>query len=58
MKAVPKSFVAQSEKKIKNISSEPVESSEKEDEEAAPVERVGEETFDFEKQLEESLKDL
>ena len=58
VKAVPKSFVAQSEKKIKNISSEPVESSEKEDEEAAPVERVGEETFDFEKQLEESLKDL
>ena len=58
VKAVPKSFVAQSEKKIKNISSEPVESSEKEDEEAAPVERVREETFDFEKQLEESLKDL
>ena len=58
VKAVPKSFVAQSEKKIKNISSEPVESSEKEDEEAAPVERVREEIFDFEKQLEESLKDL
>ena len=58
VKAVPKSFVAQSEKKIKNISSELVESSEKEDEEAAPVERVREETFDFEKQLEESLKDL
>ena len=58
VKAVPKSFVAQSEKKIKNISSEPVESSEKEDEEATPVERVREETFDFEKQLEESLKDL
>ena len=58
VKAVPKSFVAQSEKKIKNISSEPAEVSEEEDEEAAPVERIGEESFDFEKQLEESLKDL
>ncbi|HJD29751.1 MAG TPA: hypothetical protein H9914_12265 [Candidatus Blautia avicola] len=58
VKAVPKSFVAQSEKKIKNISSEPAEVPEEEDEEAAPVERIGEESFDFEKQLEESLKDL
>ena len=58
VKAVPKSFVAQAEKKIKNISTESVESQEKEEQEAAPVERVGEETFDFEKQLEESLKDL
>ncbi len=58
VKAVPKSFVAQAEKKIKNISTESVESQEKEEQEAAPVERVEEETFDFEKQLEESLKDL
>lgn len=58
VKAVPKSFVSQAEKKIKNISTESVESQEKEEQEAAPVERVGEETFDFEKQLEESLKDL
>ena len=58
VKAVPKSFVAQAEKKIKNISTESVESQEKEEQEAAPVERVGEENFDFEKQLEESLKDL
>lgn len=58
VKAVPKSFVAQAEKKIKNISTESVESQEKEEQEVAPVERVGEETFDFEKQLEESLKDL
>ena len=29
-----------------------------EQEEATPVERVSEENFDFEKQLEESLKDL
>ncbi len=58
VKAVPKSFVAQSEKKIKNISSEPAEVPEEEEEEAAPVERIGEESFDFEKQLEESLKDL
>lgn len=58
VKAVPKSFVAQSEKRIKNISSEPAEVLEEEDEEAAPVERIGEESFDFEKQLEESLKDL
>ena len=58
VKAVPKSFVAQSEKKIKNISSEPAEVPEEEDEEAAPVERIGEDSFDFEKQLEESLKDL
>ena len=58
VKAVPKSFVAQAEKKIKNISTESVESQEMEEQEAAPVERVGEETFDFEKQLEESLKDL
>ena len=58
VKAVPKSFVAQSEKKIKNISSEPAEVPEEEEEEAAPVERIGEESFDFEKQLEDSLKDL
>ena len=58
VKAVPKSFVAQSEKKIKNISSEPAEVPEEEEEEAAPVERIGEDSFDFEKQLEESLKDL
>ena len=57
VKAVPKSFVAKSEKKIKNISSEPAEVPE-EEEEAAPVERIEEESFDFEKQLEESLKDL
>lgn len=58
VKAVPKSFVAQSEKRIKNISSEPAETPGEGDEEASPVEKVGEETFDFEKQLEESLKDL
>lgn len=58
VKAVPKSFVAQSEKKIKNISSEPSEVPGEEEDEAAPVERVGGDTFDFSKQLEESLKDL
>ena len=60
VKAVPKSFVAQTEKSIKTISSEPVNKDEvpEEEEEAIPVERVEEENFDFEKQLEESLKDL
>ena len=57
---MPKSFVAQTEKSIKTISSEPVNKDEvpEEEEEAIPVERVEEENFDFEKQLEESLKDL
>ena len=56
VKAVPKSFITRAEKSIKNISSEPGEKSD--DEETAPVERVEGESFDFEKQLEESLKDL
>ena len=56
VKAVPKSCTTRAEKSIKNISSEPGEKSD--DEETAPVERVEGESFDFEKQLEESLKDL
>lgn len=61
VKAVPKSMVAQTEKSIKTISSEPVKKAEgktTETEEAVPVQRVVEGEFDFEKQLEESLKNL
>lgn len=60
VKAVPKSMVAQTEKSIKKISSEPEKKGHTrgDDEEAVPVERVIEPDFDFEKQLEESLKDL
>lgn len=59
VKAVPKSYVAQKEKSIKTISSDYDRKPEKEpDDDAIPVERVDEENFDFEKQLEESLKDL
>lgn len=58
VKAVPKSIVAQKEKSIKKISSEFDKKEDKSKEEAIPVERVNEENFDFEKQLEESLKDL
>ena len=68
VKAVPKSFVAQAEKSIKTISSETEEELEapevqvpetqEAETEAVPVERVEEEVFDFEKKLEDSLKDL
>lgn len=58
VKAVPKSFVAQKEKSIKTISSDYDKKVEKTEEDVSPVERVHEENFDFEKQLEESLKDL
>ena len=58
VKAVPKSIVAQKEKSIKKISSEFEKKDAAEQKEATPVERVSEENFDFEKQLEESLKDL
>lgn len=58
VKAVPKSLVAQTEKSIKTISSDYEKKTEDVQEEAIPVERVGEADFDFEKQLEESLKDL
>ena len=58
VKAVPKSIVAQKEKSIKKISSDFEKQETLEQEEATPVERVNEENFDFEKQLEESLKDL
>lgn len=58
VKAVPKSVVAQKEKSIKTISSDYDKKEEQEQEEVSPVERVHEENFDFEKQLEESLKDL
>lgn len=58
VKAVPKSVVAQKEKSIKTISSDYDRKEEQEQEEVSPVERVHEENFDFEKQLEESLKDL
>ena len=59
VKAVPKSYVAQKEKSIKTISSDYDRKPEEEpDDDAIPVERVNEENFDFEKQLEESLKDL
>lgn len=57
VKAVPKSFVSQTEKSIKTISADE-EIQREEHEEAVPVERVEGETFDFTKQLEESLKDL
>ena len=44
---------------IKTISSDYDRKPEEEpDDDAIPVERVNEENFDFEKQLEESLKDL
>lgn len=68
VKAVPKSFVAQAEKSIKTISSEPeseetpeaqeVTETPETEEDAVPVERIKEESFDFEKKLEDSLKDL
>lgn len=59
VKAVPKSYVAQKEKSIKTISSDYDRKPEEEpDDDAIPVERVNEENIDFEKQLEESLKDL
>ena len=58
VKAVPKSIVAQKEKSIKKISSEFEKKDAAEQKEAPPVEQVSEENFDFEKQLEESLKDL
>ena len=68
VKAVPKSFVAQAEKSIKTISSEneeeleapevQVPETQEAETEAVPVERVEEEVFDFEKKLEDSLKDL
>lgn len=58
VKAIPKSVVAQKEKSIKTISSNYDKKEEQEQEEVSPVERVHEENFDFEKQLEESLKDL
>lgn len=58
VKAVPKSYVAQKEKSIKTISSDYDKMTEEVQQEASPVERVKEEDFDFEKQLEESLKDL
>lgn len=61
VKAVPKSVVAQKEKSVKSISSEPARKTKEileKEEDAAPVERVVEANFDFEKQLEESLRDL
>ena len=58
VKAVPKSFVAKKEKSIKTISSDYSKKEKTEQDEVSPVERVHEENFDFEKQLEESLKDL
>ena len=58
VKAVPKSFVAKKEKSIKTISSDYGKKEKTEQDEVSPVERVHEENFDFEKQLEESLKDL
>ena len=59
VKAVPKSYVAQKEKSIKTISSDEDRTPEEEPvDDAIPVERVNEENFDIEMQLEESLKDL
>lgn len=63
VKAVPKSVVAQKEKRIKNISSEKGTETERgsvqePDQEVSPVDPIEKEDFDFEKQLEESLKDL
>lgn len=59
VKAVPKSYVAQKEKSIKTISSDyEKKQNAEENDEATPVERVKKEDFNFEKQLEESLKDL
>lgn len=58
VKAVPKSIVAQKKKSIKKISTEFEKKEDKNQKEATPVERVSEENFNFEKQLEESLKDL
>lgn len=67
VKAVPKSLVSQTKKSVKRFSStrhneeadeETSDFEELADQEAAPVEPVSEEDFDFEKQLEESLKNL
>ncbi len=58
VKAVPKSIVEKKKKSIKKISSEFEKKDAAEQKEATPVEQVSEENFDFEKQLEESLKDL
>ena len=67
VKAVPKSLVSQTKKSVKKFSSNKKSVDRDLDEEdvdedvvqeAAPVEHVSEEDFDFEKQLEESLKDL
>ena len=67
VKAVPKSLVSQTKKSVKKFSSNKKSDDRDLDEEdieedlvqdAAPVEHVSEEDFDFEKQLEESLKDL
>ena len=51
-------IVAKKEKSIKTISSDYGKKEKTEQDEVSPVERVHEENFDFEKQLEESLKDL
>ena len=68
VKAVPKSLVSQTKKSVKRFSSnkynENTEDPEEDEfeemlsREAAPVEPAPEEDFDFEKQLEESLKNL
>ena len=68
VKAVPKSLVSQTRKSVKKFSSnkksddsdidEYEDIEEKLEQDAAPVQHVSEEDFDFEKQLEESLKDL
>lgn len=66
VKAVPKSLVSQTKKSVKKFSSnKKSDDSDLDDldeetleQDAAPVEHVSEEDFDFEKQLEESLKDL
>lgn len=60
VKAVPKSVVTQSEKRIKKISSEKTADTEEGSEKPeGTLERsASEPEFDFEKQLEESLKDL
>lgn len=59
VKAVPKSYVAKKEKSIKTISSkEELRTEDEFKEETAPVEMVEGTEFDFEKQLEESLRDL
>lgn len=66
VKAVPKSLVSQTKKSVKKFSSNKKSDDsdlddldeETPEQDAAPVEHVSEEDFDFEKQLEESLKDL